>query len=182
MNNKISQIITPTSNFPLWCSIPYFLKIEGGSGHGNSGGGKYCFTGTYLSGEQERYRIILNGYNISCLSAFCERAGIKFWYADTLEELTLKMKDLELSDITTENSEQWVAFLKKEKARKISSLEHNIKISESYISSIPSRKGGIRKDGNLRRDLQIELDNYRFRKEAAQMELKKIYKTEKNGK
>ncbi len=102
MKNKISQIGTPTANFPLWYSTLYFLQIDGGTGYGGSGGGKYKFTGAYLSPEQEKHRIIFNGYGLSCLHSFCERAGINFWHADTLEELISQMKDLCLSDLTGE--------------------------------------------------------------------------------
>lgn len=177
MKNKISQIGTPTSNFPLWYSIPYYLTIEGGTGHGGSGGGKYKFSGAYLSSEQEKHRIIFNGHALSCLHAFCEKSGINFWHADTMEELIDQMKDLCLSDITTEDSEQWKNFIKKEKDSKLSSLERDIKNAESYMNSIPKRKKAVRKDGNLRKDLQIEFDNYRFRKEEAQRKLG-IYKLE----
>lgn len=173
MKNIISQIGKPTANFPIWYSTPYYLTIEGGTGHGKKGqGGTYSFTGAYLSSNQNKHRIILNGFGISCLSAFCDRAGIKFWHANSMDELVEQMKDVELKDITTEDSEIWQKFIENEKLSKKRDIERQIKIADSYMQEIPKRKRAVRKDGNLRVDLQKEFDFYRFRKEQAERELK----------
>lgn len=175
MKNIIYQVGKPTSNFPLWHSNPYYLTIEGGSGHGKEGeGGTYKFTGAYLHPDQERHRVIFVNRR-SCLSSFCKRAGIKFWHANSIEELLQQMKDLSTEDITLLTSNEWISFEKCEKENHRKNLERDLESAKSYIEEIPKRKRAIRKDGNLRSDLQKEIDNHRFRKEKAERALK-IYK------
>lgn len=72
-------------------SIPYYLKIEGGQGHGeNYKSGKYKFVGTYLNPSQTE------GKGTICLDKWCEQKGLKYVYSETIEELIEKLKDFKI--------------------------------------------------------------------------------------
>lgn len=171
MKNKISQVGTPTRNFPLYYSTNYFLNIEGGSGHGKKyQGGTYAYVAAYLNPSQEEYRVHF-GNRISCLGAFCQSSGIKFWHADTLPELIEQIKDVTIDDITTLNDPVWVEFKEKEDRSKKHSLENQIKIWKNRIIEAKSYKNAIRKDGNYRKDIQKRIDRCNFEIESAEREL-----------
>jgi len=168
----ISQVGEPTRNFPIWYSTPYYLKISGGTGHGDTGvGGTYHFTGTYLNPEQSKHMI--NGIGgISCLSSFCKSAGINFWHGNTFEELVDQMKGLTINDITTVHDPAWKEYVADRKKSNAWSLENTIKIWENRADEAKSYKNAVRKDGNYRKDIQKTLDRCRFEIEKAKRELK----------
>ena len=171
MKNLISQTKRPTHNFPLYWSVLYLLTIEGGSGHGRkSEGGVYNFVGTYLNGKQEKYRIIFEDSKM-CLGSFCRKAGIKFWHADSMEELVHKMKDLTIDDITTLDDPEWIEFRDKEENRRKNNLKLEIDIYKDRIACAKSRKNAIRKDGNYRKDVQKIIDRNEFRIQKCERKL-----------
>lgn len=171
----MKAIITDHRTFNFMFSTPYYLTIEGGQGHGDtSKSGTYKFTATYLNPDQEKYRT-MHRFGTMCLSAFCKEAKIKFWHADAIETLIEQMKDLDIEDITTMTSDSWKQFENAKKEERKRDLQRELKIANDYINEIPTRKRAIRKDGNLRIDLQREMDNYKFRKEKLERQLD-IYK------
>lgn len=74
-------------------SIPYYLKIEGGEGHGKSYlGGTYNFVGTYLNPTE------LEGREGQSLEKWCEKNEIPFVTAKTFDELIKKLEIFDRTD------------------------------------------------------------------------------------
>lgn len=72
-------------------SVPYYLIIEGGQGHGKKHqSGTYKFVGSYLNPSQTE------GKGQICLSSWCEDNKFKYVHAETMEELITKLTEFKL--------------------------------------------------------------------------------------
>lgn len=64
--------------------IPYYLKIAGGQGHGNSGqGGQHPFTAAFLHTSQ------FIDMKSTSMEIFCQRKGIPYFHARSISELVI---------------------------------------------------------------------------------------------
>lgn len=81
----------------LVLSTPYYLRIEGSSGHGNPlYGGRYNFVGGYFNPSE------LEGKEGTSLDIWCDKNGLDYVTADTFEDLVTKLEDYQITELRQE--------------------------------------------------------------------------------
>ncbi|MEN5306794.1 hypothetical protein ABE425_04720 [Chryseobacterium cucumeris] len=71
-------------------TVPYYLHIEGGTGHGNKQlGGTFNFTAGYFNPTE------LDGRGLVSLEKWCEQKNIPFVHGETFDEILSKLEKFE---------------------------------------------------------------------------------------